>query len=75
MVVKTIKSWAEYYKAQDPNTPLTETMLRKLVKEGKIYSARAGVKYLVTDEAIECFLRGETQPSANVRGAVRRVEV
>ena len=55
---RTIKEAAAYFKAQDPQTCLTETAIRTLLRTGKVPCARVGKKYLVTLEALEQFLTG-----------------
>ena len=55
---RTIKEAAAYLKAQDPQTCLTETAIRTLLRTGKVPCARVGKKYLVTLEALEQFLTG-----------------
>lgn len=44
MTAMTIKETARYYKEKNPNTPITETALRRLVKSGDIRSCKVGVK-------------------------------
>ena len=54
----TIREAAVWFKSQDPQTCLTETAIRTLVRSGKVPSVRVGKKYLVTLEALEAYLAG-----------------
>ena len=55
---RTIREAAIWFKSQDPQTGLTETAIRTLVRSGKVPSVRVGKKYLVTLEALEVYLAG-----------------
>lgn len=55
---RTIREAAAWFKSQDPQTSLTETAIRTLVRSGKVPSVRVGKKYLVTLEALEMYLTG-----------------
>ena len=55
---RTIREAAVWFKSQDPQTCLTETAIRTLVRSGKVPSVRVGKKYLVTLEALEMYLTG-----------------
>ena len=52
---RTIREAAVWFKSQDPQTCLTETAIRTLVRSGKVPSVRVGKKYLVTLEALEMY--------------------
>lgn len=54
---RTIKEAAAFFRENDPQTCLTETAIRTLLRTGKVPCARVGKKYLVTIEALEDFLR------------------
>ncbi len=54
---RTIKEAAAYFREHDPQTCLTETAIRTLLRTGKVPCARVGKKYLVTIEALEDYLR------------------
>ena len=58
---RTIREAAVWFKSQDPQTSLTETAIRTLVRSGKVPSVRVGKKYLVTLEALEEYLTGKKQ--------------
>ncbi len=53
---RTIKEAATYFRENDPQTCLTETAIRTLLRTGKVPCARVGKKYLVTIEALENYL-------------------
>lgn len=76
MRMRTIREASEHIATNDPETALTQTALRRLVKTGVIPSVRIGTKYLVALEAVEEYLQG-SQPTATetARGAIRPVEV
>lgn len=58
MTAMTIKETARYYKEKNPNTPITETALRRLVKSGDIRSCKVGVRNIITLEAVEEYFSG-----------------
>lgn len=47
---RTIREAAAYFQESDPQTCLTETAIRTLLRTGAVPSARVGKKYLVTIE-------------------------
>lgn len=55
---RTIREAAAWFKSQDPQTCLTETAIRTLVRTGQVPSVRIGKKYLVTLEALQEYLAG-----------------
>lgn len=55
---RTIREAAAYFQEADPQTCLTETAIRTLLRTGAVPSARVGRKYLVTIEALEAYLEG-----------------
>lgn len=55
---RTIREAAAWFKVQDPDTALTETAIRRLVRTGEVPSVRVGRKYLVNLEALESYLAG-----------------
>ena len=74
---RTIREAAAWFKDQDPQTCLTETAIRTLVRSGRVPCVRVGKKYLVTIEALENYLSGQTEapaPSEPQREKVWRVE-
>ena len=61
---RTIKEAAAFFRENDPQTCLTETAIRTLLRTGKVPCARIGKKYLVTIEALEDYLRSGVDRSA-----------
>jgi hypothetical protein len=57
---RTIKEAAVYFRETDPQTSLTETAIRTLLRTGAVPSVRVGKKYLVAVEALESYLTGKT---------------
>lgn len=64
---RTIKEAAAYFREEDPQTSLTETAIRTLLRTGAVPSIRVGKKkYLVTVEALEAYLMGKIEPPAQI---------
>ena len=65
---RTIKEAAAHYREMDPDTALTETAIRMLLRTGQVPSIRIGKKYLVTLEALDAFLTGteSSEKSSNM---------
>lgn len=61
---RTIREAAAWFKDQDPQTCLTETAIRTLVRSGRVPCVRVGKKYLVTIEALEDYLSGQAEAPA-----------
>lgn len=61
MRARTIREAASYFREADPDTCLSETAIRRLIRSGTVPSARVGRKYLVTVEALEAYLSGAIQ--------------
>lgn len=57
--MRTIDEAAAWLKAQDKETALTKTALRRLVTTGQLPSVRVGQKYLINLEVLESFLQGD----------------
>lgn len=74
---RTIREAAAYFQESDPQTCLTETAIRTLLRTGAVPSARVGRKYLVTIEALETYLEGSvgpktpTEPTTHKRWTIR----
>ena len=64
---RTIKEAAMYFRENDPQTCLTETAIRTLLRTGKVPCARVGKKYLVTIEALEEYLCSNTDTDCSER--------
>ena len=65
---RTIKEAAAFFRENDPQTCLTETAIRTLLRTGKVPCARIGKKYLVTIEALEDYLRSGVDHSTGQSG-------
>ena len=57
---RTIREAAAHFREVDPHTGLTETAIRNLLRKGLVPCVRVGRKYLVTIEALEAYLMGDT---------------
>ena len=66
---RTIKEAAAYFREEDPQTSLTETAIRTLLLSGAVPRIRVGKKYLVTVEALEAYLTGESAPMLQVQAS------
>lgn len=66
---------ALYFKELDPNTGITETAIRRLIKTGAVRSCKIGVKNLATPAAVEEFYHGNTTSQAEpaVTTGIRRL--
>ncbi len=64
---RTIREAAAYFQASDPDTCLTETAIRTLLRTGAVPSVRVGRKYLVTIEALEAYLEGSVGPEKSLK--------
>lgn len=53
MTLRAPRKAAEYFRALDPDTGVTEAFIRKLIREGEIPTVKNGVKVLVSIESIE----------------------
>lgn len=54
--MRTIKQAIAEIKQADPNTPMSEWALRKLVVDGIIPSVKAGTKYLINMKILEEYM-------------------
>lgn len=71
---RTIREAAAYFQESDPQTCLTETAIRTLLRTGAVPSARVGRKYLVTIEALEAYLEDSMEPEKNNRCQTQKVQ-
>jgi len=60
--MRTIEKAAAELKAADPETALSEYMLRRLILSGQIPSVKPGGKYLVNMDVLERYLNNEPLP-------------
>lgn len=70
---RTIREAAAWFKSQDPQTCLTETAIRTLLRSGRVPCVRVGKKYLVTIEALEAYLSGGATAPVNPENTGRKV--
>lgn len=69
---RTIREAAAHFRENDPQTSLTETAIRTLLRTGAVPSVKVGRKYLVTVEALEAYLKGEAEPTPQVQSSQRK---
>ena len=77
MHTRTIREAAVCLTSQDPQTCLTETAIRTLLRSGRVPCVQVGKKYLVTIEALEAYLSGgetDPAPSEKTNRKVWRIE-
>ena len=78
MRLRGINEAAAHFRACDPDTALTKTALRRLVRAGEIPSVRIGQKYLLDVDRIEDLFSQGTQPQMAPlpeTGGIRRIEI
>ena len=75
--MRTIEQAAAWLQANDPETALTKTALRRLVTTGQIPSTRIGQgqrpKYLISLETLEDYLRQGAVVQQTTAQGVRRI--
>lgn len=75
--MRTVRATAEYFRKEDPETPVNEYMLRRLIKEKKISVVHAGNKVLINlDKFIEYLnkdVREEQVETVQEYGKLRKV--
>ena len=54
--IRAARAIAEHYKSQDPDSMVTECMIRRLMNEGKLPVFKNGTKKLTSIEAVESYL-------------------
>lgn len=59
-LMRTIDEAAASLRQADPNTAITKTALRRLIRSGEIPSVRVGAKYLVDLGVLDAFFGGQT---------------
>ena len=70
MTLRTINKAYEELRARDPETAITRNLLREMVTQGVIPSARAGNRYLVDVDVVEKYFMDTTHgliPAAEVK--------
>ena len=75
--MRTVKATVEYFKQEDPETPVNEYMLRRLIKQKKISVVHAGNKVLINlDKFIDYLnndVRDEQVETVQAYGKLRKV--
>lgn len=56
MIVRAPRAAAAWFKEKDPNTAVSEYMIRQMVSSGEIPCIRNGAKILVDCEALQKYL-------------------
>lgn len=54
--LRTVQQHAAYFRDKDPDTAITEYLIRKIVYSGEIPSVQSGIKRLSTREDLEAYL-------------------
>lgn len=70
MTLRTINKAYEELRARDPETAITRNLLREMVTQGVIPSARAGNRYLVDVDVVEKYFMDTTHgliPAAEIK--------
>ena len=57
--IRGARAIAEYYKAQDPDTSVTETLIRRLMASGELPIFNNGYKKLTSIEAVDAYLNAQ----------------
>lgn len=61
--MRTIKQLTKEMREMDPQTSLSESSIRRLLKEGKLHSVRVGNKHMLNlDQCIEFFNTSSPEP-------------
>ena len=70
MTLRTINKAYEELKVRDPETAITKNLLREMVTQGVIPSAKAGNRYLVDVDVVEQYFMDTTHgliPAAEIK--------
>ena len=70
MTLRTINKAYEELRARDPETAITRNLLREMVTQGVIPSAKAGNRYLVDVDVVEQYFMDTTHgliPPAEIK--------
>ena len=59
MLIRSARAAAEYYKAKDPETGISESMIRGLMDQGALPVINVGSKRLTSIEAIESWIESQ----------------
>jgi len=63
MKMRCIRTATAYFKEMDPDTAVTESFIKRLIRSGVIGHRKAGKKYLVDVDQIVDYLHGEPRES------------
>ena len=77
MMLRTINKAYEELRARDPETAITRNLLREMVTQGVIPSAKAGNRYLVDVDVVEQYFMDTThgvRPAAEIKCSRSRWE-
>ena len=75
-LMRTIDEAAAFLRQADPNTAVTKTALRRLIRSGEIPSVRVGAKYLVDLGVLDEFFGGQTAKRQTIQsGTIRPLAV
>lgn len=64
--IRAARSIAEYYKARDPDTMVSETLIRRLMDSGELPVFKNGSKKLTSIEAVDSYLNAHVGGKNNV---------
>lgn len=59
LTLRAPRAAAAYFRERDPDTAITESYIRRLIRDGDIPSVRNGAKILIAVESIEQYLAGK----------------
>lgn len=75
--MRTVKATSEYFKHMDPESPINEYFIRRLVKQGRIPVVYAGNKVLINLDKLIDYLNSDTtdqqEDSIQEYGILRKV--
>lgn len=71
----SIRNLANYFREHDPNSGITESAIRRLIKAGAIRSCKVGVKNMSTPAAVLEYYSGKTNETAESKpeNGIRRL--
>lgn len=56
-IMRPPRKAAEYFREQDPDSPISESFIRRLIRDGEIGAVMSGRKQFVSIEEIEDYVR------------------
>lgn len=59
--LRAARKAAEFFKSLDPNTPINESFIRRLIRDGEIGVCKSGCKQLVSIQEIEEYVRKQLE--------------